>query len=175
MQHLDHEALDGLPVEVVHGDVCHVEDIEAACEGVDVVFHLAATISIETGSRHLVEAVNIQGTRNMVEACLSRSVRRIVHFSSIHAFDQTPLTQPLTENRGPVKSPCPPYDWSKAAGEEIVRMAVAECGLDAVIINPTAIIAPVSTDLSFWPGYPSLGRKNCGAGWGGSMGYGGMS
>jgi dihydroflavonol-4-reductase len=142
LQHNDHEAFDGLSIEVVHGDICQPESLVSACEGVEVVFHLAAAISIEMGGAEKVEAVNLQGTRNMIEACLSQNVRRMVHFSSIHAFDQSPLSQPLDEGRAPVKTPCPPYDHSKAAGEEAVREAVCRSGLDAVIINPTAIIGP---------------------------------
>ena len=78
----------------------------------------------------------------MIKACLSQGVRRMVHFSSIHAFDQSPLSQSLDEGRAPVKTPCPPYDRSEAAGEEAVKKGVRRSGLNAVIINPTAIVGP---------------------------------
>jgi dihydroflavonol-4-reductase len=142
LQHHDHEAFDGLSVEVIHGDICQPESLIPAVEGAEIVFHLAAAISIEMGSGEKIEAVNLQGTRNMIEACLSQGVRRMVHFSSIHAFDQSPLSRPLDENRASVKTPCPPYDRTKAAGEEAVKEAVSQRGLDAVVINPTAIVGP---------------------------------
>jgi len=78
----------------------------------------------------------------MIKACLSQGVRRMVHFSSIHAFDQSPLSQSLDEGRAPVKTPCPPYDRSEAAGEEAVKKGVRRSGLNAVIINPIAIVGP---------------------------------
>ena len=44
-----------------------------------------------------VEAVNVIGTRNVVEACLKCGVRRLVHFSSIHALVQEPMNTPVDE------------------------------------------------------------------------------
>jgi dihydroflavonol-4-reductase len=77
-------------------------------------------------------------------------VRRLVHFSSIHAFDPLPLDEPLNETRPKVSSPhAPPYDRSKVAGEKEVRAGV-EKGLDAVILNPTGIIGPCDFHNSFF-------------------------
>jgi dihydroflavonol-4-reductase len=65
-----------------------------------------------------------------------------VHFSSIHALCQEPLTSPIDENRPYAESrKYPPYDRSKAAGEKEVLKGI-EKGLDAIIINPTGIIGP---------------------------------
>jgi hypothetical protein len=66
----------------------------------------------------------------------------MVHCSSVRAFVQEPLDEPLDETRAKVTSPShPAYDRSKAAGEAEVRKVIAK-GLDAVIVNPTAIIGP---------------------------------
>jgi dihydroflavonol-4-reductase len=141
LMHRNHQALNGLPVETVQGDVRDIDSLVRACKGIDVVYHLAAVISIEMGNWHEIEAINVQGPHNIVEACLTSNVRRLVHFSSIHAFEQKPLNKPLDETRQAVKAPCPPYDRSKAAGELEVRNGIAR-GLDAIIINPTAIVGP---------------------------------
>jgi dihydroflavonol-4-reductase len=96
-----------------------------------------------------LEAINIIGTRNVVEACLAAGVRRLVHCSSIHAFQQAPLDQPLDETRPlAVGQHYPIYDRSKAAAELEVRKGL-ERGLDAVILNPTAILGP----YDFKPSY----------------------
>ena len=70
-------------------------------------------------------------------------MKRLIHFSSIHAYVQEPLLETLDETRPLVDSSMrvPPYDLSKAEGERLVRAAV-EQGLDAVILNPTGIIGP---------------------------------
>jgi dihydroflavonol-4-reductase len=148
--HLDSRALDGLGTEFVEGDVCDPQSLHRAFAGAEVVYHLAATISLSMNDWPRVEAVNVVGTRNVVEACLACGVRRLVHFSSIHALEQEPMTTPVDESRPLVASRrCPPYDRSKAAGEHEVRRGI-ENGLDAVIINPTAIIGPNDFRFSYF-------------------------
>jgi dihydroflavonol-4-reductase len=136
-------ALEGLDVERVHGDVLDGDSLARAFEGVERVYHLAAIISIDGDRGGTVPAVNVRGVRNVAEAALATGVRRLVHCSSIHAFDQKPLDQPLdeTRSRSDQRRGHPAYDVSKARGEREVR-AVIERGLDAVIVNPTAIIGP---------------------------------
>jgi dihydroflavonol-4-reductase len=85
--------------------------------------------------------VNVEGVRNVMQACLESGVRRVVHFSSIHAFEQQPIEEPLDETRGPPGPDAPPYNHSKVAGEREVAAAVQK-GLDAVIVNPTAVLGP---------------------------------
>jgi dihydroflavonol-4-reductase len=107
-----------------------------------VVYHLAAIISLLKSEWPLVEKVNVIGTRNVVEACRRSGVKRLVHFSSIHAMVQEPFDKPVDESRPLVSGrQNPPYDRSKAAGEIEVRKGI-EKGLDAIIVNPTGIIGP---------------------------------
>ena len=146
--HVNRKAIEGLDVDVAEGDVCDLASLCEAFDGADVVYHLAARISLSMDEWPLVESINVIGTRNVVEACLRCGVRRLVHFSSIHAFVQEPLDVPLDESRLLVESRrCPPYDRSKAAGEKEVRQGI-ERGLDAIIINPTAIIGPYDYEPS---------------------------
>jgi dihydroflavonol-4-reductase len=80
---------------------------------------------------------------------LKCGVRRLVHFSSIHALSQEPLDTPVDEMRPLVDSSgSPPYDRSKAASEREVRQGL-ELGLDAVILNPTGVIGPHDYKPSF--------------------------
>jgi dihydroflavonol-4-reductase len=110
--------------------------------GAEVVYHLAAHISILKEEWPLLESVNIIGTRNVVEACLYCRVHRLVHFSSIHTMTQEPTDISVDESHPLVESQhYPPYDRSKAAAEKEVRRGM-EKGLDAIIISPTAIIGP---------------------------------
>lgn len=140
--HVNKEVVAGLNVEVADGDICDLPSLCDAFKGVEVVYHLAARISLSMNEWPLLETVNVTGTRNVVEACLRSGVRRLVHFSSIHALNQEPLDTPVDESRPLVESrSCPPYDRSKAAGEKEVCKGT-ERGLDAIIINPTAVIGP---------------------------------
>jgi dihydroflavonol-4-reductase len=138
--HHERRGIGGLDVEVVQGDVRDLDSLRRAFAGVEVVYHAAARIAVSADP--LVEAINVGGTRNVVEACLRADVRRLIHLSSIHALQQEPLDQPLDEDR-PLVDPAraAPYDRSKAAAEGEVRAGIAQ-GLDAVILNPTAMIGP---------------------------------
>jgi len=140
--HVDRKALEGLELEVVGSDVCNLESLVYSFEGAEVVYHLAAHISLLKDEWPLLESVNVIGTRNVVEACLRCGVRRLVHFSSINAMTQEPKDLPIDESYPLAESrSCLPYDYSKAAAEQEVRKGL-EKGLDAVIIRPTAIIGP---------------------------------
>jgi dihydroflavonol-4-reductase len=146
--HKDRRALEGLDVEIVQGDVLNPESLTRLFRDADVVFHAAGFISILMSDWPRLESVNVLGTRNVVEACLSCGVRRLVHFSSIHALVQEPLDEPIDETRPFVNSRSyPPYDRSKAAGQKEVLRGV-EKGLDAVILNPTGIIGPYDFRIS---------------------------
>lgn len=138
----DDEAVRGLDVEVVRADVCDAASVRAALGGADVVFHLAARISIVGEEGGLVQAVNVGGTRNVVAACREHGVRRLVHFSSVHAFSSLPFGRSVDEESEPSVDPrLPAYDRSKAAGEREVLAGVAQ-GLDAVIVNPLGVLGP---------------------------------
>jgi len=142
LAHINNKALTNLNIELLDGDVCNLDSLVRAFEGADVVFHLAAHISLLMNDWPRCAAINIEGTRNVVEACLRSKVRRLVHFSTIHALQSEPWDKPIDESRPFVDSlKCPPYDRSKAAGERIIRQAI-DRGLNAIIINPTGIIGP---------------------------------
>ena len=140
--HRDRRALERLDVEVVHGDICDPGLLLPAFRGADVVYHTAAHVSISMSEWGLLEAVNICGVRNVADACLRCGVGRLVHFSSIEAFFDEPPGAVIDETHPRAGGPGNlPYARSKAAGEQAVRDGIAR-GLDAVIVNPTAIIGP---------------------------------
>ena len=138
----DTRALEGLKVEQVFGDLLDQPSVDRALAGADVVYHLAARISITDDDDAEVFRVNVEGTRNVVQACLRAGVRRLVHFSSVHAYHQVPLDQPIDERRplADVEGAMA-YDRSKARGEAEVSAGVKQ-GLDAVIVNPGAVLGP---------------------------------
>ena len=134
--------LEGLPVQKAEASLADTESLRRAFAGSEVVFHAAARISITRRDMAEVAATNVTGTRNVLDACRAASVRRLVHFSSIEAFSPRPLDSTLDEDRsledGRTGSP---YALSKARAEIEVRNAIAE-GMDAVILNPTAVVGP---------------------------------
>ena len=151
--HTDTRALQGLPVEQVRCDVRDARAVADAVAGADVVYHLAACISVGQYAASDVAAVNVGGTENRVQACLRQGVGRLVHFSSIHACDRRPDDGTVDERRAlvPDAATCSSYDRSMALGERVVQAAVAG-GLDAVVVVPTAVIGPYDFKPSYLGG-----------------------
>ncbi len=127
----------------IRADVRDTGQMRRAFDGAAVVYHLASVISVVGGMRGLVESVNVTGARSVADAALAAGVPRLVHCSSVHAFDlRYRQAGPITEASPRSTDPrLPVYDRSKAAGEfELWR--AADRGLDAVSVNPTGIVGP---------------------------------
>jgi dihydroflavonol-4-reductase len=144
----DQRSLDGLDIEKIECDVRDYDKLRDSLRGCERVFNLAAVITAADGKDDFAEDVNENGPRNVAKACMELGVERLLHCSSVHALhpneDGTPLdeTCPLSMNPGIF-----PYDRSKAKGQAHVQAAVKE-GLDAVIVNPTAVLGPYDYNLS---------------------------
>ena len=143
--HTHGEALKKINVRIFKGDLLDKNTIEPFVLGAEVVFHLAARISILGDPDGQVTRMNIEGTRNMLEMSRKAGVRRFIHFSSIHAFNQLPHNEVLDELRPLVGDKAFAYDKSKAEGERMVMKAASE-GFDAFVISPTAIIGPMDPE-----------------------------
>ncbi|WP_446222988.1 NAD-dependent epimerase/dehydratase family protein [Nocardia sp. IBHARD005] len=126
----------------VDGDVLDPASMRAALAGTEVVYHLVALITLAERN-DLAWRVNTEGVRVTAEAALESGVRRFVHTSSIHAFDQYRAGGHIDETSSRSDDPgLPVYDRSKWSGELALR-PVIERGLDAVIVNPTGVYGPV--------------------------------
>ncbi len=144
----DRTPLEGLRVQCVEGDVRQPDNLASAMQGVDLVFHLAGVISIVPGQWELLRAVNVQGTRNVLQAARAAGVRRLVYTSSIHALARPPHGLPIDEHLPfDPNNPHGLYDRSKAQASLAVEEAVRQ-GLDAVIACPTGVIGPYDFRLS---------------------------
>ncbi len=138
----DATALDGLAVQVVEGDVRDMDSLTQAFEGSELVYHLAGIVAIVGGKRESLDEVNVQGTRNVVQACLITGVRRLIYTSSIHAIVEPPDGTVIDETL-PVdpEGTMGDYARSKAQATLEVLNAVRQ-GLDAVIVCPSGVIGP---------------------------------
>jgi dihydroflavonol-4-reductase len=141
-------ALEGLDVEWCQADLRDSASALAALSGADLVYHLAAVISITGDPTGQVWATNVGGVANVAQASLHFGVRRLVHCSSVHAFD-VELCRGRIDETSPrsVRAELPVYDRSKAAGEAELRKWI-EKGLDAVVVNPTGMIGPYDFEPS---------------------------
>jgi dihydroflavonol-4-reductase len=138
----DTSSLKGLEIEKVIGDILDKDSLIRAFKGADTIYHLAAIISIMPGDRALIRRVNLEGTRNVIDACLKCGVRRLVYTSSIHALKEPPHGTVIDEDMSfDVNSSRGEYDRSKAcASQEVIESAKA--GLDPVVVCPTGVVGP---------------------------------
>ncbi|MCB2210459.1 SDR family oxidoreductase [bacterium] len=138
----DTQSLAGLDVEQVEGNVLDCDSLVAAMRDVDVVFHLAALVSIGKDQQNLLEKVNVDGTRNVIDAAKQTGVDKLIYTSSIHALERPQLGVPITEQLAfdPL-NPAGPYDRTKAQASLLVKQAGVE-GLDTRIVCPTGVVGP---------------------------------
>ncbi|HEU5322069.1 MAG TPA: hopanoid-associated sugar epimerase, partial [Methylomirabilota bacterium] len=135
-------ALDGVPVEIVEGDVLDAASVRRAVRGVQTVYHVAADYRLWTPDPAGLYRTNVEGARTVLEAAGEAGVGRIVHTSSVGALGVPADGRPGTEDT-PVTlaDMVGHYKRSKFLGEQVAR-ELAGRGLPVVIVNPSAPIGP---------------------------------
>ena len=111
-------------------DLLDPAGLEQAVAGCDAVVHVAALYSYQADSRR-IERVNVEGTRNLLEACARRGVRRLVHTSTAGTCGPVPGRPATEEDQPPAWELAVPYKRTKIEAE---RLALAA---GAVVVNPT--------------------------------------
>jgi len=127
-------------VTLVEGDVLdRAALLRGMPEGVDAVFHAAASVAnMPHRLEHTRYAVNQDGTRNIVEASLEKKALRFVYTSTVLTYDFRAARRPFNED-------APPNDWCRDAYIQSKRLADIEvekgaaAGLDAVFLHPSAM------------------------------------
>jgi dihydroflavonol-4-reductase len=139
----DLRLLDGLRVEIAHGDLAEPATCEAALAGCRALFHVAADYRLWVPKPEAMYRVNVEGTRALLSAAAEAGVTRIVYTSSV-------ATLGLREDRRPADETTPAtlagmighYKRSKFLAEAAVRALIAEAALPVVIVNPSAPVGP---------------------------------
>jgi len=129
------------PVENIRGHLFNQDALNKLMQGCDALIHSAAVISVNGDPQGIVHQTNVEGTRLVMETASASGVKRVIHISSIHAYDQLPCHIPLDENRAYVTDRAFAYDRSKKAGQE-VALSWNEKGMEVLVMNPTSIIGP---------------------------------
>lgn len=127
-------------VEFAEGDVTDPASLEAACDGVDAVYHSAAKVG-DWGPWEEFQRITIDGTRNMVEAAIGAGVRRFVHISSIscYGYYTKDIEVDETYDLGYGLYRWAYYSRSKIEAEQIVRQAHAAGRIELTVIRPAWI------------------------------------
>jgi dihydroflavonol-4-reductase len=129
-------------LEKVQGDLADLDSIIRAVQGVDIVYHLAAELKQGVVRPEVLFQVNADGAANVVNACLTAGVRKLVFCSSVGVLGNIEGA-PATESA----EACPDddYEKSKYEGELIALGAGAHSKLDVVIVRPAWVYGPRDT------------------------------
>ncbi len=133
-------------VQVREGDVLDPESLERAIGDTEVVIHLAAYFDFYPSDVDLLYQVNVEGTKNVMNACVGTGVERFVYCST-------------TEVIGPVRFPpgnedtelLPQFDYSKSKvmAEKAIRDITKDTDLSHIILRPTGVMGEGDTYTAF--------------------------
>ncbi len=127
-------------LEIVQCDILDVVGLEEVMKGMARVYHCAAIVSFDPKEKHHLLKINIEGTANVVNACLDAGVKKLVHVSSVAALGRIRKDETITEKMNWTEETSNSiYGKSKYLGELEVWRGIGE-GLQAVIVNPTLIL-----------------------------------
>lgn len=130
-----------LPVEIMYGDMLQPGVLQSLFQDCDTVIHCAAVISVNGDPTGIVHRSNVEGTQLAIDKALANGIKRFIHISSIHAFQQQPTFEVLDEQRAHVTEKAFAYDRSKLAGQQ-VALAANGPDMEVIVIHPTSIIGP---------------------------------
>ncbi len=134
--------IDGLDVEIAYGDLRDPDSLKAALEGCDVLYHPAAYYSLWDKNKRLIYDINVDGTRNLMQAALERGLSKVVYTSTVGCIGLTGDERPADEETPLDPSTlCNDYKRSKWEAELAVRDFFQQ-GLPVVIVNPSTPVGP---------------------------------
>jgi dihydroflavonol-4-reductase len=134
--------LEGLPIDLVYGDLTERDSLRHALKGCDRVYHVAARYSLWEPDATLMYRVNVDGTSALLEAAADAGVERVVYTSTVGALGHREDGAPADEATPVrVEDMIGHYKRSKFLAEEHARQAAAR-GLPVVIVNPSTPVGP---------------------------------
>ncbi len=131
---------DLVDIEWVEGDILDYESIVESLEGVSTVIHAAAVISFFKGDYKLMEDTNVDGTRNVVNASLETSVKKIIHISSVAALGRPVSSHHIDENIQWMESSNNSYYGETKYLAELEVWRAMEEGIQVAIVNPSVVL-----------------------------------
>ena len=137
-------------IEWVEADILDIDSLMEAMGNVSYVYHVAGFVSFDPDQAEKLMQNNVDGTRNMVNACLAMSVKKLCHVSSTSALGSPDPDGYVREKSIYSPDAASTYSVSKYKAELEIWRGIEE-GLDAVIVNPSIILGP-----GFWDRGSSL-------------------
>jgi len=142
--------------EIVYGDLLDISSLEKLFDvpaGTDIyMIHSASIVTLNPDPNPKVHAVNVDGTKNIIDMCLKHHAKKLVYISSTGAIPELPHGQQIREvdHFLPADGLVGYYSVTKAEATQLVLDAIkAHPELDASIVHPSGICGP--NDYAFGP------------------------
>lgn len=121
----------------IEGDLFDRQSLKKAVQGCEAVVHFAAYFDFYPADKDLMFKVNIEGTRNLMNACVETSVERFIYCSTTETIG--PVRFPPA-NEDTELNPTFGYGESKVLAESLIREITNSTGLPHVILRPTGVM-----------------------------------
>ena len=137
----DRSNLAGLDVETIEGDLLDVESLKRGMKGCSQVYHVAALYSFWVRPRRLIYDINVEGTRNVLQAAMTEGVEKVVYTSSVAALGLREDGRPADETTPvSIEDIIGDYKKSKYLAERVALEFSRD--LPVVIVNPSFPVGP---------------------------------
>ena len=143
-QSSDLSDLQGIKFKTLYGDVTDLKSLEKAFEGADQIFHLAGVVAYKKSQRELMEKVNFEGTRNVIQAMKAKKVKKLLHLSSVVTVGASFTSQDILNENSQynLQHLNLGYFETKRKAEQAVIKATMNSDIDGIIVNPSTIYGP---------------------------------
>lgn len=165
------KTLEGLPIEKSAGNLLNPDEVIKAAEGCEAIIHCAASTAVWPIRSEIINKVNIDGTKNIIQAVYKNNIQRLIYVGTANSFGFGSKSQPGVEGNL-YKSATYGLDYmdSKYKAMQVVLEEVKTNKLPAVIVNPTFMFGPYDSTPSSGamivalykgkvPGYTKGGRN----------------
>jgi dihydroflavonol-4-reductase len=165
------KTLAGLDIEKFNGSLVNKTEVENAAIGCHAIIHCAASTSVWPARSGVTNMVNVDGTRNILEAVKKHKIEKLIYIGTANSFGFGSKEAPGVEGN-PYKSATYGLDYmdSKFKAQQLILNEVKENALPAVIVNPTFMFGPYDSNPSSGamivavfkskvPGYTAGGRN----------------
>lgn len=127
--------------ELITGNVTDRSSVKQAVSGTDAVIHLANIYDFWIPHKKDFHAVNVEGTRNVLEESLNASINKVLYISTLGVYG-VPDEKPFTEKSSSGSKRTCLYFETKYKGDELTWKLHKEKDLPVVVVYPSAVTGP---------------------------------
>ena len=132
--------INNLPLKIIEGNILKIEEVREASAGADAIFHLAASTALWPERDELINKVNIDGTKNVIQVAKEIDAKRLIYVGTANSFSFGPKENPGAEDTA-YKAFTYGFNYMDSKYEAQKRALEAhKNGLPVIVVNPTFML-----------------------------------